>query len=119
MTEGSVARHIVRFTVPVFIGNFLQQIYTIVDAIIVGQCIGVEGLAAIGATDWIYWLFLWTAIGFCQGFAINIAIAFGKKDMDELRDSIRASLTLSLIVGAGMMAVGFIHALNQSVKFRV
>ena len=110
MTEGSVAKHIVRFTVPVFIGNFLQQIYTIVDAIIVGQCIGVEGLAAIGATDWIYWLFLWTAIGFCQGFAINIAIAFGKKDMDELRDSIRASLTLSLIVGAGMMAVGLVCA---------
>ena len=110
MTEGSVARHIVRFTVPVFIGNFLQQIYTIVDAIIVGQCIGVEGLAAIGATDWIYWLFLWTAIGFCQGFAINIAIAFGKKDMAELQDSIRASLTLSLLVGAGMMAVGLVCA---------
>lgn len=110
MTMGSVPKHIVLFTVPVFIGNFLQQIYTIVDAIIVGQCIGVEGLAAIGATDWIYWLYLWTAIGFCQGFAINIAIAFGKKDMEDLRANIRASLTLSLIAGLGMTVIGLVTA---------
>lgn len=106
MTTGSITGQIVRFTIPVFIGNLLQQIYTIADAIIVGQCIGVEGLAAIGATDWIYWLFLWTAVGFCQGFAIHIAIAFGKKDEAELRDSINASVTLSLVTGIAMTVLG-------------
>ena len=110
MTTGSIPRHIILFTIPVFIGNLLQQIYTIVDAIVVGQCVGVEGLAAIGATDWIYWLFLWTAVGFCQGFAINIAISFGRKDMNELKDSINAALTLSMAVGIGMSVTGLIIA---------
>ena len=64
MTEGKPLPLILKLALPLMGGQFLQQFYVVADAAIVGQGVGVTALAAIGATDWLYWLFLWTAAGF-------------------------------------------------------
>ncbi len=58
MTTGRPLRLIVTFAVPLMIGGIGQQLYTLVDSAVVGRGVGVAGLAAVGATDWTYWVFL-------------------------------------------------------------
>lgn len=110
MTTGSSGKLILQFTLPIFAGNLLQQLYTVIDAAIIGHGVGLEGLGAVGATDWLYWLFLWTAAGFGQGFAIDIAIIFGEKNEGNLAKCIRTAIMLSLLAGFAMSVTGFIIA---------
>ena len=84
MTKGSPAKLILRFAFPLIIANLGQQFYQIADAAIVGRGVGVKALAAVGATDWINWLILWTITGFTQGFSTFIARHFGNKDYNSL-----------------------------------
>lgn len=85
MTEGSPVRLILAVALPLMLGNVFQQLYTVVDAQIVGSYIGVNALAAIGTADWFNWLFLGLVQGLAQGFAIPMAQAFGAKDHARLR----------------------------------
>lgn len=78
MTQGSPAKLLLAFTVPLVLGNLGQQFYMIVDAIIVGQGVGIKALAAVGAADWTYWLILWVVQALTQGFATRIAHHFGE-----------------------------------------
>jgi len=55
MTEGKPLQLIVAFALPLMLGNVFQQLYTVVDGIVVGNFLSVAGLAAIGAADWLYW----------------------------------------------------------------
>ena len=63
MTTGAPAKLLFGFSLPLMLGNVFQQFYTIVDTIIVGQGVGMQALASIGAADWLNWLFLWMAAG--------------------------------------------------------
>ncbi len=63
MTTGNPTRLLFSFSLPLMLGNIFQQFYTIVDTIIVGQGVGMQALASIGAADWLNWLFLWMAAG--------------------------------------------------------
>ena len=58
MTKGSPAKLILLFAVPLMLGNIFQQLYTMVDTIVVGQVAGVQALAALGAVEWIMWMVL-------------------------------------------------------------
>ena len=98
MTSGSPAKHILVFALPIMIGNILQQMYTIVDTIVVGRVIGVKALAAVGSADWLNWLVLGTIIGFCHGFSIMIAQRFGAADYVEMRKAVAMSILLSAFV---------------------
>ena len=68
MTVGSPFKLLFSFTLPLLVTNLGQQLYLIADASIVGQGVGVKALASVGATDWLYCLFLWTVLGLTQGF---------------------------------------------------
>ena len=68
MTKGSPAKLIFTFAIPLMLGNVFQQFYTVVDTAIVGQALGVNALAALGAADWLNWLVLGLIQGFAQGF---------------------------------------------------
>ena len=72
MTSGSPARLIMLFAIPLMLGNIFQQLYTMVDTIVVGQIVGVQALAALGAVEWVMWLVLGVASGMTQGFSILI-----------------------------------------------
>ena len=77
MTHGRPIRLILLFSLPLMLGSVFQQLYTIVDTIIIGRGVGMQALASIGAADWINWLVLWGLQGFTQGFAILAAQEFG------------------------------------------
>lgn len=110
MTSGSPSRLIVGFALPLMVGNIGQQLYTVVDAIIVGQGVGVTALAALGATDWTYWMFLWAIHGITQGFSILIAQQFGAKDAPGLRKAFTMSVLLGALAGILLTVLGLLIA---------
>lgn len=104
MTSGKPAKLLLLFSFPLILGNLGQQLYMIVDAIIVGQGVGVEGLAAVGATDWTYWLALWVIQGTTQGFGILIAQYFGEGSREKMRKAI--AMSIGLCAGTGVLLTG-------------
>ena len=79
MTEGKPGKLILQFALPLMLGSIFQQTYTIVDTAVVGQVVGVDGLAALGAADWFNWLSLGICTGLAQGFSILIAQFLGRR----------------------------------------
>ena len=80
-------------------GMLFQQVYSLVDTIIVGRFLGVNALAAVGATGSINFLIIGFCLGLCNGFALPVAQRFGAKDYDGLRKYVGNSAVLSVIVG--------------------
>ena len=80
MTTGAPLPLIISFSLPLMMGNVFQQLYTVVDTMVVGQGLGVDALAALGATDWLYWMVLGMIQGVTQGFGILMAREFGAKN---------------------------------------
>lgn len=105
MTKGSPMRLILGFAVPLLFGLIFQQFYSMVDAIIVGHYLGVDALAAVGATGSVNFLIIGFCMGVCNGFAIPIAQEFGAKHESELRKFVANSVWLS-VVFAVVITVG-------------
>ena len=105
MTEGSPAKLIVMFTIPLLIGNIFQQLYSMVDTLIVGRTLGVDALAAVGCTGSINFLILGFAMGVSTGLAIITAQRFGAKDEEGVRRSVAAGAWISLGVTVVLTAV--------------
>lgn len=97
LTTGRPWRVILAFCVPLLIGNVVQQLYQVVDTIVVGRELGVNSLAAVGATGSLLFLLLGFAWGMTSGFAIPTAQAFGAKDHVALRRSVTTGTLLSAI----------------------
>ena len=102
MTEGAPSRAILNFALPLILGYILQQMYLIIDAAIVGRWIGVEALAAVGASSSIMFLIMGFCNGSCAGFAIPVAQAFGAKDYHKMRcyvsNAMRIALVLAIVI---------------------
>ncbi len=98
MTQGSPTKLILLFTLPILAGNIFQQLYSLVDTLVVGRVEGVTALAAVSSAGWLDWTMLGLAMGLAQGFAIQIAQCFGAGDHEDLRRSLGQSLTLSVLV---------------------
>lgn len=98
MTEGKPLPLIVQFAVPLLIGNLLQQTYNIIDAAIVGQVLGADALASVGASSSVQFLVLGFCIGICTGFGVPIARSFGAGNHKEMRKDIFHAMVLAGIV---------------------
>lgn len=105
MTKGQPARLILSFALPLMVGNICQQLYTLVDTAVVGQFVGVEALASLGAADWLNWLVLGVMTGFTQGFGILMAQRFGAGDHQGLRRSVVMSVGLSAVIAVVMTLI--------------
>lgn len=110
MTEGHPAFLMISFAFPLIIANFGQQLYMIVDAMIVGKGVGVEALAAVGATDWSYWLVLWTVQALTQGFAIPVSQYFGEGSNGKVRKAVAMSVKLCLLTGIVLTVLSLLIA---------
>lgn len=106
MTQGNPGKLILAFALPLMAGNVFQQLYTVVDTMVVGKYLGVGALAALGASDWMNWMMLGIVQGFAQGFAIRMAQEFGAGKYDSLRKVIGNSGILALISSLFLVAVG-------------
>ena len=109
MTVGRPTKLILGLAVPLILTNVGQQLYTVADASIVGRGVGVEALAALGATDWLYWLVLWTVQAMTQGFSVLVSQTFGSNDKKGLRKAITMSVLLCAAVGI-LLTVVFVSS---------
>lgn len=101
MTSGPCLPLIFNFTLPLLLGNMLQQTYSLIDATIVGKFLGINALASVGASTSVVFLILGFCNGCCGGFGIPVAQKFGARDYVSMRRLVSVSLKL-----AGMMSVG-------------
>ena len=106
MTQGKPLPLIIQFALPLMLGNVFQNLYTLVDTMVVGKALGVDALAALGATDWFYWMIVGIIQGVTQGFAIPISRHFGAKQYEDVRQVVGASTVLSAICSAALMLGG-------------
>ena len=107
MTEGSPAKKIILFAVPMLIGNIAQQLYNTVDSIVVGKYVGDNALAAVGSSSPVFNLLLVLFIGISTGAGIMVSQYFGAKEKENLSHSIGNSITLTLISTAVIMVVSY------------
>lgn len=101
MISGPCLPLIFNFTLPLLLGNMLQQTYSLIDAAIVGKFLGINALASVGASTSVVFLILGFCNGCCGGFGIPVAQKFGARDYVSMRRLVSVSLKL-----AGMMSVG-------------
>ena len=105
MTTGNPLKLILFFSLPVLFGNLFQQFYSMVDTIIVGQFLGEDALAAVGATGSIMFLVLGFASGLAQGFGVMVSQAFGAKDESRLKHIVALSFLLTIIISVVLTAL--------------
>ena len=106
MTTGSPGRLLLAFSMPLMLGNLFQQLYTFADAVIVGQCVSANALAALGATEWLTFIMFGVISGITQGCSVVIAGFFGKKQMNELKRAICSGLLIAVLGAAGFTLIG-------------
>lgn len=105
MTDGKPMKLILEFGLPLLFGLIFQQMYNMVDSIIVGQKLGVDALAAVGSTGSINFMILGFCIGVCNGFAIPVAQTFGAKDFSNLKRYITNGAMVAVVFAAVMTVV--------------
>ena len=105
MTTGSPGKLIITFAIPLMLGNILQQFYTMADTMIVGQVVGVEALAAVGAGDWLVWLVFGIMTGITQGFSILVAQFYGAREKENLKCAVAKSYIMTALLSVIVLAV--------------
>ena len=106
MTSGNPVSLIIKFMIPMCLGNLFQQFYNIADSIIAGKFIGVNALAAIGSTGSLMFFVTGWLNGLSSGFAIIVAQMFGAKKYDRMRHYVAMSVYLMVLFSLAM-TVGF------------
>ena len=105
LTVGSPMKLILSFAIPMLFGFLFQQFYNMVDTIIVGKCLGVSALAAVGSTGSINFMIIGFCTGACSGFAIPVAQKFGAGDYDGMRKFVANAGWLSAVFAAVMTTI--------------
>ncbi len=100
MTTGSPMKNIIKFCLPLMVGNLFQQLYNMADAIIVGKCVGKDALSAVGSVSALNFLIIGSVIGLCAGFAIPIAQRFGAQDIKSLKKYVANIIYVSIVLSA-------------------
>lgn len=106
MTEGKPSNIILAFALSLMAGNIFQQLYTVVDTMVVGKVLGVNALAALGAAEWMNWMMLGIIQGFTQGFGIMMAKEFGAGKQDALRKSVAVSTVIAAVSSLALVVAG-------------
>lgn len=110
LTEGKVWKVIVRFALPLLVGNLLQQFYNITDCIIVGQFLGKEALAAVSASFFIYYFIISLVIGVGSGTTVVISQLFGAKQYQKVQLAFSSFFIFMLVGGIILSIAGIIFA---------
>ena len=98
MTKGNPLKIFIFFTIPLLIGNVFQQLYSMVDTIIVGRFVGVEALAAVGSTGSMFFLVNGMILGLTSGFGVLVAQKFGAKDDVAIKKAVASNIILTLVL---------------------
>lgn len=110
LTIGKESKLIFQFAAPMLLGNVFQQMYNIVDSIIIGNYIGKEALAAVGASFPIIFALISMVIGFATGATIIIAQYFGAKKLDKVKKTIDTLYIVLFFASIILSAIGIIFS---------
>ena len=106
MTEGSIVKSVVLFSVPLLLSGILQLLYNAADIIVVGRFAGSESLAAVGSTGSLVNLIIGLFINLSVGTSVLVATAFGAKDYQKTQEALHTSIALGLVCGAVACVLG-------------
>ena len=106
MTEGSVWRHIVGFALPVFWGNLFQQLYNVVDSLVVGNFLGSDALAAVGSSSHLIFLMVGLFSGIFTGASVVISRYYGARDDANVRLAVHTTVAFGLAAGVVITIAG-------------
>lgn len=99
MTNGSIMKNIIKFCLPLMLGNLFQQFYNMADIIIVGQFVGKTALSAVGSVGSLNFLVIGSVIGLCTGFTVPVAQRFGAQDFVSLKKYISNIIYTTAVLG--------------------
>ena len=116
MTQGNLAGILIRFSIPLVLSGILQQMYAWADAFIVGNLVGEDALAAVGATVSLYNLFVLIITGLTLGVSILAARLYGKGERERLRPILS---TFAVVLGGVFLAVGVLGSLAAGPVLRI
>ncbi len=108
MISGNPAKPLIFFAIPMIVGNLFQQFYNIIDSIVVGNVVGEEALAAVGASTAITMLFVMVAGGTGIGFSVVISQLFGAKQLEKMKTAISTALISVLVFSIILSILGMI-----------
>ncbi len=110
MTSGSPIKHIMRFTLPLLLGNLFQQLYNMVDSVVVGRYVGKDALAAVGSCSSMNFLFFALGSGIGMGIGVIVAQYFGAKEYNNVRRAIASSYFVIISVSILVSIMGILIA---------
>lgn len=125
LTKGNIYKSIILYAIPIIIGNSVQQLYNFFDMLIVGRIIGLDALAACGATGPIFFLVFGFIFATTQGFTIVTAQKYGEKNFELIKKSYAISTLLSVIIAIAVTALilplsysflRFLHTPNEIIE---
>ncbi len=106
LTSGNITKSLLWFAFPIIIGNLLQQLYNVVDTVIVGRFVGKEALAAVGSSYTLMTFLTSVLLGLCMGSGVAFSIHFGKKEMEKVRSNL--FLSFCIIGGITILITVFV-----------
>ncbi|MBE5845532.1 MAG: MATE family efflux transporter [Butyrivibrio sp.] len=107
MTKGSITKNLIMFAVPLFLGQLLQQLYSIVDSVVVGNVLGKEALAAVSTTGSLIFLMVGFINGLFMGNSVIIGKTYGAKDFKEVSKATHTGIMFAIIMGIVMTVWGY------------
>lgn len=110
MTKGNPMQLLIQFSLPLLVGNIFQQLYNMVDSIIVGNFVGANALGAIGTTNSLNFFFFSLVAGLSVGIGIIVAQYFGFGDEEKVKDAIGNSIWIITVCSVIMAIIGFVTA---------
>ena len=108
LTGGRIGRSIILFSLPMIVGNLLQQLYNIADTLIVGRTIGAAALSAVGSAYALMVLLTSVLLGLCMGSGVVFAQLYGRKEKDRMKTAIVNAFVFVLLVSAVITAAAFL-----------
>ena len=110
MTEGSIPRHIISYSIPLILGNLFQLTYNAVDSIIVGRFIGKDALAAVGTASPVMNIIILGISGICIGASVIMSEFFGAEDYDHLKKEMATTSIFGLYFSILVVILGLIFS---------
>jgi len=108
LTTGTITKSLLWFAFPIMVGNLLQQLYNVVDTIIVGRFLGREALAAVGSAYTLMTFLTSIILGLCMGSGVAFSICIGRKELEKLRASLFHSFCMIDAVTVLLMVIVFL-----------
>lgn len=111
LTEGVIWKQLVFFSIPIMVATLFQQLYNMIDAIVVGNFVGITALAAVGgSTQQIIGLILGVFMEVSSGATVLIAQYYGRRDQEKLSEALHTAIAFCIVSGMALSVIGYFMA---------